>query len=92
MYQCIVYTKEKTAAIIRLNMPDIGNRIGLQAVTEIQEAIKTANEDDQVGAIILTGTGEYFCAGGKIDGFPDGFVMDQRDYCDGTVENLLLQL
>ncbi|WP_101876645.1 enoyl-CoA hydratase/isomerase family protein [Lachnoclostridium edouardi] len=86
MYQCIVYTKEKTAAIIRLNMPDIGNRIGLQAVTEIQEAIKTANEDDQVGAIILTGTGEYFCAGGKIDGFPDGFVMDQRDYCDGTVE------
>ena len=86
MYNCIVCTKERTAKIIRLNMPETGNRIGLQAVSEIQQAIREANEDEEVGAIILTGTGEFFCAGGAIDGFPDGYAMDQRDYSDGTVE------
>jgi len=85
-YQCIVYTKEESAAIIRLNMPDSGNRIGLLAVTEIQDAMKAANADDEVKSIIITGTGEYFCAGGAIDGFPDGYAMDQRDYSDGTVD------
>lgn len=85
-YQCIVYTKEESAAIIRLNMPGTGNRIGLLAVTEIQDAMKAANADNAVKSIILTGTGEYFCAGGAIDGFPDGYAMDQRDYSDGTVD------
>ena len=85
-YECIVFTKEETAAIIRLNMPETGNRIGLKAVTEIQEAMKDADQDPGIKSIILTGTGEYFCAGGAIDGFPDGYAMDQRDYSDGTVD------
>lgn len=85
-FDCIVYTKQDHAAIIRLNMPETGNRIGLKAVTEVQQAMKIANADDEVKSIILTGTGEYFCAGGAIDGFPDGYAMDQRDYSDGTVD------
>lgn len=85
-YQCIVYTKKESAAIIRLNMPETGNRIGLLAVTEIQDAMRAANGDNEVKSIIITGTGEYFCAGGAIDGFPDGYAMDQRDYSDGTVD------
>lgn len=85
-FDCIVYTKQENAAVIRLNMPETGNRIGLKAVTEIQEAMNMANADPEIKSIILTGTGEYFCAGGAIDGFPDGYAMDQRDYSDGTVD------
>lgn len=84
-FDCIVYSKIDTAAVIRLNMPETGNRIGLKAVTEIQNAMEKANSDPIVKSIIITGTGEYFCAGGAIDGFPDGYAMDQRDYSDGTV-------
>lgn len=85
LYTCIIYEKKDTAAVIRLNMPRTGNRIGLAAVNEIQDAMKNAWDDDEIKSIILTGTGEFFCAGGAIDGFPDGYAMDQRDYCDGTV-------
>ena len=85
-FDCIVYSKIDTAAVIRLNMPETGNRIGLKAVTEIQNAMEKANSDPIVKSIIITGTGEYFCAGGAIDGFPDGYAMDQRDYSDGTVD------
>lgn len=36
--------------------------------------------------IILTGTGEFFCRGGQVDSFPDGCLMEQRDYADSTVQ------
>ena len=62
-FDCIVYSKIDTAAVIRLNMPETGNRIGLKAVTEIQNAMEKANSDPIVKSIIITGTGEYFCAG-----------------------------
>ena len=44
-FDCIVYSKIDTAAVIRLNMPETGNRIGLKAVTEIQNAMEKANSD-----------------------------------------------
>ena len=66
-FDCIVYSKIDTAAVIRLNMPETGNRIGLKAVTEIQNAMEKASSDPIVKSIIITGTGEYFCAGGAIE-------------------------
>jgi enoyl-CoA hydratase/carnithine racemase len=66
-------------------MPDNDNRIGLAAVEELSDAITCANADSAVHSIIITGTGNYFCAGGQIDGFPDGYAIQQREYADGTV-------
>lgn len=78
--------KECKAGIIRFNRPDIDNRIGLTAAKEIMSKLELFASDDNVKSVILTGTGEYFCAGGAIDGFPDGYAMDQLVYADGTVD------
>ena len=41
-FDCIIYSKIDTAAVIRLNMPETGNRIGLKAVTETQNAMENS--------------------------------------------------
>jgi len=84
-YTKITYRKERAAAIIGFNNPEDGNRIGFAAMTEITEAMDNANQDMAVKSIILTGEGEVFCLGGRIDGFPIGYAMDQKQYSDAMV-------
>lgn len=84
-YEMILVNKEAPLTIIAINRPEVDNKINRQAVTEISDAIHVANADSEIKVIILTGTGEYFCRGGQVDSFPDGHLMDQRDYADGTV-------
>lgn len=84
-YKLIVVEKEAPLTIIRINRPEVDNKINREAVLEISNAIDAANSDSDMKVIILTGTGEYFCRGGQVDSFPDGYLMVQRDYADGTV-------
>ena len=85
-YKMIVVEKQEPLTIIRINRPEVDNKINRQAVMEISDAIDTANADPAMKVMILTGTGEFFCRGGQVDSFPDGYLMDQRDYADGTVQ------
>jgi len=87
-YQKILYEVKNSAAIITFNIPENGNRLDLAAVTEVMDALAEANRDGNVRSVILTGAGEVFCLGGKIDGFPVGYAMDQKEYSDGMVEML----
>ena len=87
-YQRILTEKRGKAAIIRFNIPENGNRVDRLACDEIGAAIAEANADAEVRAIVLTGVGEVFCLGGKIDGFPVGYAMDQKVYCDSMVDML----
>lgn len=84
-YEMIIVEKQAPLTIITINRPEVDNKINRQAVTEISDAIHQANANPDMRVIILTGTGEYFCRGGQVDAFPDGMLMDQRDYADGTV-------
>ena len=85
-YKMIVVEKQEPLTIIRINRPEVDNKINRQAVMEISDAIDTANADPAMKVMILTGTGEFFCRGGQVDSFPDGYLMDQGDCADGTVE------
>ncbi len=86
-YEMISVEYRKTTCLITIQRPEVQNRINRQAVKEISEAIFEANERADVRVIVLTGEGnEYFCGGGQIDSFPDGYIMEQRSYADGTVE------
>lgn len=87
-YQRILAERKRAAAIITFNIPENGNRLDLLACQEIMNAFDEANKDPEIRAIILTGAGEVFCLGGKIDGFPVGYAMDQKEYSDGMVEML----
>ena len=65
-YQEIIYETKNNIALITLNRPDKLNAWTPLMCEEQVDAIKRANEDRTIGAIIMTGAGRGFCAGADI--------------------------
>ena len=66
-YEHILVEKEDGVAILTLNRPEKLNAMNRQLNRELQDAVRTMNEDDEVGCIVITGAGERaFSAGGDI--------------------------
>ncbi|MEM5372855.1 enoyl-CoA hydratase/isomerase family protein [Paraburkholderia azotifigens] len=59
---------ESGVAVITLNRPDKRNAITDDMRTELIDALETVQRDKQVRAVILTGNGKGFCAGGDVSG------------------------
>ena len=51
---------------LTLNRPDVRNAMSLQMVDELLRALRAAELDPQVRALVLRGSGGHFCAGGDI--------------------------
>jgi len=66
-FEEIVFDKTDKIAVLTLNRPDIRNAItGEEMVREIEEACSIVQEDEEVCALILTGAGSAFSAGGNV--------------------------
>ncbi|MBM3942209.1 MAG: enoyl-CoA hydratase/isomerase family protein [SAR202 cluster bacterium] len=66
-YQHVLLEKTEGVAIITLNRPEVLNAMNFQLTMELNDAMTAANIDDEVGCIILTGSGhKAFSAGGDI--------------------------
>lgn len=68
-YSCIEFTIEQRIAIIRLNRPAEGNAVTAEMATELLDAVTHCETDSEVRAVILTGAGNMFCAGGDLKEF-----------------------
>jgi enoyl-CoA hydratase/carnithine racemase len=64
---------------IRLNRPDRRNTTTFQGGDELRHAFAVADRDDAVKVIILTGKGDYFCAGVELSG-GDGMDPNSSQY------------
>ena len=62
----IIYAKESRVATITLNRPSKLNAYSEAMVHEIITALSDARDDDDARAVIITGAGRGFCAGGDI--------------------------
>jgi enoyl-CoA hydratase/carnithine racemase len=62
-YETIIYERRGAVGLITLNRPDRLNAWTPQMASEQAHAIRTANQDYQVGALVMTGAGRGFCAG-----------------------------
>jgi enoyl-CoA hydratase/carnithine racemase len=80
-YEQILYERRGRTGIITLNRPEKLNAWTDQMHTEICHALDTANEDAQVGAVVLTGAGRGYCAGADIGNW-------QRSMSAGSGPNL----
>lgn len=66
-YEFIKIDQVDRVAIITLNRPEVLNALNLGLTREVDQAIASMEEDDGVGAIIITGAGERaFSAGADI--------------------------
>ena len=58
---------ENRIAIIRINRPEQLNALSIQVLTDLENAFKVVELNDEVGVIILTGKGDKaFIAGADI--------------------------
>ena len=62
----ILYAKDGHVATITLNRPAKRNAYSETMVHEILDALADARDDDEIRAVIITGEGKGFCAGGDI--------------------------
>ena len=62
-YETIIYEKKNAVAKITLNRPEALNAITRTMFLEIGQALDDAEQDDSVRVVVLTGSGESFCAG-----------------------------
>ena len=67
-YRTIIVEKANKVATITLNRPDRLNAIGDGMHEELEHVFGQLNDDIEVNAVILTGAGRAFCAGGDISG------------------------
>ena len=76
MEEVVRYAVEAGVATITLNRPDHLNTMSRQLLDQALAALESAADDDAVRAVVLTGTGRAFCAGGDLQDFarrePDG--------------------
>ncbi|MGH7821047.1 MAG: enoyl-CoA hydratase-related protein, partial [Candidatus Binatia bacterium] len=62
-YKCVRFEVRDGVAIVTLNRPDALNSLTDEMKGELLDAFKTAERDEAVRAVVLTGEGRGFCAG-----------------------------
>jgi len=77
-YETIRYEVAERILTITLNRPEKLNAFNATMQRELIEAFEAADHDDDVRAIIVTGSGRAFCAGADLSSGADTFDRDAR--------------
>ena len=79
-YDDISYAVTGGIATITLERPDVYNAFTRQTVLELNDAARTAEADDDVYAVVLTGAGKGFCSGADTTEMPDWGEQSPEEY------------
>ncbi len=80
-YENVLYEVDEGVATVTLNRPERLNAWNSRLGAELGDAMATADEDDDVRAVVVTGAGRAFCAGADLSGgeFGGGEAPDLRE-------------
>ena len=79
-FETIVYEKAPPRATIRLNRPDVLNAFDFQMLREIARACEDASWDDDIRAVVVTGTGRAFCVGADLRSWDEDLLGNSSEY------------
>jgi len=74
---------EDGVAWLTLNRPDRLNAFSPAMLLALGEALQRLSGDDDVGAVIITGAGRGFCAGGDVKTMPDRAAQGFEERVEG---------
>jgi len=84
-YKAIMAEKKDGVAVVTINQPKTMNALTQQVFDELTSAAADLTEDESVKAIVLTGAGRVFCAGGDLNRFQEGFTRNSGvDFMEGV--------
>jgi enoyl-CoA hydratase/carnithine racemase len=78
--ESIVYEKAPPRATIRLNRPEVLNAFDFRMLREIARACEDASWDDDVRAVVVTGTGRAFCVGADLRSWDADYLGKPKEY------------
>ena len=79
-FKNILYTKAGGVATVTINRPEVLNATNFPTLKEMSRAFEDASYDDEVGVVVLTGTGDRaFCTGADL-GEQEQFLHKRADY------------
>ncbi len=84
-YKNIIVEIEDDIALIRLNRPDALNALNSELLEELGSALKEADANDKVRAIVITGNEKAFAAGADIK------EMSEQSFVDVAFSNLFAE-
>jgi len=70
-YECLLYETKDGVATLTLNRPERLNALGGTLREDLSAGLTRAIEDPEVRAIVITGAGKGFCAGGDVKAMQD---------------------
>jgi len=73
-FETLLYSVTQGVAVVTLNRPESMNAWTPQLSDELSLAMGAADADDDVRAVIVTGTGRAFCAGADLSAGEGGFL------------------
>jgi enoyl-CoA hydratase/carnithine racemase len=91
-YERIRVARDGGVETIALAVPERRNAIGPRMASELLWALEDAREADDVRAVVLTGEGAAFCAGGDFAEMTAAGVTDSKLPLRGDYADLLLAL
>jgi enoyl-CoA hydratase len=72
-YQTVRVEKDREGvAVVTLNRPEKRNAVSMRMHDELEQLFVDLSNDDEIRAIVLTGAGSAFCAGGDVDAMKTG--------------------
>ncbi|MDR2503695.1 MAG: enoyl-CoA hydratase/isomerase family protein [Deltaproteobacteria bacterium] len=78
MYKTILFDLNDKIATITFNRPESGNAFAKESYSEIIHALKECDLNNNIGAVIITGNGKHFSAGGDINRFK--MLIETKQY------------
>lgn len=80
----ILFKKEGTIAILKLNRPNVLNAMNEQLWRELEKVILSVRDDQEIKVLIITGEGKAFSVGADIKEMQD-FYSEKSDYFEARL-------
>jgi len=87
-FETILYEKKDRVLTITLNRPEVLNAFVASMGQEMLQAFHQAEDDDDVGCVVLTGAGRGFCSGADVREFQAGIEGRTSDNVVSAPESL----
>ena len=93
-YETLTIDRADGVATLTLNRPEAFNALDLTLGRDLFHAVLEVDDDDAVRAVVVTGAGKAFCAGGDVKGFADNLdhigalIKELTTYLHGAVSRL----
>ena len=88
-FETLKVVVDEGVAVLTLNRPEKFNSLSMQMLNELPMAFAAMRSDPDVKAILVTGAGKAFCAGGDIDDMLGGKI--KLDYASGRTLGKTIQ-